>query len=438
MRKSLFLTVICILLVSAVLWAGGQQPGAAGAPASGADLLLWTGSSASLMPVVQDLIDTFQKNNSNIKITYETMPQGEMITRMMPALAAKSGPDIVGGNQQVYTPLVENGLVQPIPTSIVSDAYMKENYIPGADVGISFGKRYAVPTGVMGPVLYVNTELLAKAGITKMGDTWDEVFQNASKLAIWNGSDLAQAGLSLITGPADAYTLMCLVYQQGGKFITDNGKKCKFDTPEMLNAIRLARSLYDKKLNMRGFLNNQESFQNGKSAAAVMWTWFGNTLLLNNPNLPWAAQPMPRFKKEGPYGRSNSLSFHLLITTQVTGAKTEAAWKFWQFASLDNVGRLAQAEGTVPTRKSNINDQWLNNRKDLTVLKTQIMDPKGGYTFPVSVPQPWLDGLAAICDTTIFTDKVLNEDQIRAILRQHENDMNLHLSQHNYPFSPDA
>ena len=435
-RKIVVVALGFLLLLSAVVTAEGQaEKKDSGGPV---ELTLWQGTG-QLNATFEEFIAEFENDNPGVTINLELSPGSEMLTKLIPALASGQGPELVTGNQQWYTPLVEQQLCYPIPEDVISDAVMKAEYIEGADVGVSFGKRFAVPTGVMAPVLYVNTEMLAEAGIDSLGSTWDEVLDNTEKLAVWNGDNLERAGLCLISAKGEANMLFSLVYQQGGEFFSDDGKKSFLDTPEVLNAVRLARDVYDRKINKVGFPPAQDAFANGKAAAAVMWTWYGSYLNANYPDLQWSATKMPRFEDSGPYGRCNALSALVFVTKKTTEEKLDEAWAFWKYVSVENNARFAKAEGTVPQRKDGINADWIDERIDLVVLREQLMDPQGGYIFPVAVPQPILDYLGSVVEATIITENPPREtDAIRQMLRRYEEQLNQHLMRRNYPFSPEA
>ena len=437
------ISVILILMFAAVgaaFASGSKEQGATGTPEEPIELTYWAGASTALNNLFEnDIIPNFEKNNPGIKIKYETSPSRELLTKLIPALAAGEGPELTSGNQQYYTPLVEQNLIYHIPDEIVNDQYMKDNYVPDADTGVSFGKRFAVPTGVMAPVIFVNQTMMEEAGIGQLGASWDEYLANAKPLAKWQGDTMDRAALSLLN-EGIGYLLLGLVYQQKGEFFSDDGKTSYLDTPELLNSVKLGRRVYDDKLDQLGFPNGQQAFANEKSATTVQWTWYGSYLNANFPDVKWDAQFMPRFGdgSTGPYGRCNALSTIIFVTRQTEGAKINAAWKFWKYASLDRNADFAEAEGTVPQTKEGINAAWIDGRKDLVILRKQLLDPKGGYIFPVAVPQPLLDVLNNVVDGAGMTEQALSDAEIRKVLKEHEDQLNQHLSRRKYPFSPEA
>ena len=441
MQKLIGITLILLLAVgTAAFTSGAKEQGAAGTPEEPIELTFWAGASTALNNLFEnDIIPNFEKLNPGIKIKYETSPGTELLTKLIPALAAGEGPELTIGNQQYYTPLVEQNLCYPIPEEIVNDQYMKDNYVPGADVGISFGQRFAVPTGVMAPVIFVNQTMMEEAGVGNLGRSWDEYLKNAKPLAKWQGDTMDRAALSLLNDGI-GYLLLGLVYQQKGEFFSDDGKTSYLDTPELLNAVKLGRRVFDEKMDQLGFPNGQQAFANEKSATTVQWTWYGSFLNANQPDVKWDAQFMPRFGdgSTGPYGRSNALSSIIFVTRQTKGSQLDAAWKFWKYASLDRNAEFAKAEGTVPQTKQGINAAWIDERKDLVILRKQLLDPKGGYIFPVAVPQPLLDILNNVVDAAVLTEKTLSDAEIRKVLKEYEDQLNQHLSRRNYPFSPEA
>lgn len=435
--KKLLLCFVVLALASPFVFASGEQE--EGGTEKEIVLDFWAAAGRFDPFFENEIFPEFEAKYPNIKIQKESSPSAELLKKVIPALAAGEGPHLTMGNQQFYTPLVEQQLCYPIPETIVDDQYMKDNYIEGADVGVSFGKRFGVPTGVMAPVIYMNKEMVREAGITSMGESWDEYLVNAKKMAVWEGESLARAGGTIVDNNA-GYMLLGLVYQQGGEYFSDDGKKSYLDTPELLNAIKLGRQVFDMEINQVGFPNGQEAFASERAASTVQWTWYGSFLLANHPDVDWTCQKMPRFGDgtSGPYGRSNSLSTQLFVTKQAEGDALDASWKFWEYLMLDRNADFSEVEGTVTMRKDGINASWINDRIDLRILKEQLLDPDGGYVFPVAVPQPLLDHLNNLVETAIYTRDDLSNSEIRQILKDFEEQLDRHLSRRNYPFAPEA
>jgi len=406
-------------------------------PKEKVELKVWSPSSPVFDKMMtEDIIPRFQKVYPKIKIDYQVFPFSELLTKSIAAIAGKRGADLNWVNLQWYGPFVEHELAWPIPETIIDDEYMKENYVGGIDIKAR-GKRYLVPTGVMGNVVFYNKTLFAKAGITPqdVGRTWKQAVGAFQKLTQWEGDRLAQAGLT-VDGGVGQFRFVELVYQQGVGMFSEDGKRCHLNIPEVRKALQFILDLYDEyKVTSRVLLPSLEAFGANKTAAIIEWTWLPGFLKANYPNLNWGVLTMPTFDGDGPYGRCNLVDSAYVVTKLAQGERLKAAWEYWKFLfkNDENVEKICKFKGIIPVLKSLIDAPWIEERKDLSVLRKQITDPAGGHIFPGAYPKKWIDVTKGIFEEVVFEGK-----DIEKTLKKYEEIYNQHLAEHNYPYTPEA
>jgi len=375
------------------------------------EVTLWTIAAERRDEVFKNkIIPEFQKEYPDIEINYQTYPDADYKEKLLAAMSADRGPDITWANIPF---LMEMGFARPIPESLVTDEYMEENYLPGKDYKYK-GKRYFIPSGTMGSILYYNKKILQDAGIDPktIGSTWEEAAETYKKLTDWNGDFLMQAGFAfngMVPTLLGDYTR-----QQGmSPFVKtkEGDSKLDFNNDRTKQAIGYIKDLYDKyKVNSRGFLNWNEALGTGKAAIVPWWTWGGSFLEATYPDLEWGTATRPRYKGTGPYGYCNEMDTVYFVTTSAKGEELEAAWKFWEFISMrdENIRIICRGAGVIPLKKSLLDDPWISERPDFLTLKEQMLDPTGGQIFFGSAISRWSEALSKAAEEILYTGADIN------------------------------
>lgn len=122
------------------------------------------------------MIKDFTAENPNIKMSVEIIPWGNRETKMLTAIAAGSGPDIMYLNPDILKQFQAYGVLSPI-TDYVSPDTLKSYSDSLLDNSVRLqGKLYGIPVLVdLGRPVY-NMDMLSKIGMTedKLPKTWAE------------------------------------------------------------------------------------------------------------------------------------------------------------------------------------------------------------------------------------------------------------------------
>ncbi|MCA2000143.1 MAG: extracellular solute-binding protein, partial [Hyphomicrobiales bacterium] len=189
----------------------------------------------------KQIAEEFAKRNKDIKVTfrapYESYEEGtqkvlrEAITRQMP--------DITFQGLNRVRIFVDRGIAQPLDGYIQADKTMEADGFHAAmyDIGTMNGKVYALPFAISLPVMYVNLDLVKKAGgdVNALPRTWDDVLALAKKVKALGGDTNGVTYAWDITGN---WLWQAPVFALGGAMLTPDERKVAFDGPEGQAAIR--------------------------------------------------------------------------------------------------------------------------------------------------------------------------------------------------------
>jgi multiple sugar transport system substrate-binding protein len=124
----------------------------------------WTGGAAPVL--VPKLVQKFNSEHKNIVVKDVPMQWGDIATKMPLAVKAGKGPDVAVGHGDDIATYAAQGLVLKADSIVKSLGYSASDFPAGLlDAGKYNGAQYAVPWSVTPLGLYVNKDVLAKAGV---------------------------------------------------------------------------------------------------------------------------------------------------------------------------------------------------------------------------------------------------------------------------------
>lgn len=130
----------------------------------------------------QALIDSFQKQNPDIKVKVEAIPFADYDTKLTTELRSGAGPDVGRVNHTDVRTWAAAGFLSPLDDAIRTDKIKMSNYIPGLlDIGKVKGQQLTLPLTTDARAFWYNPTLLKKAGISSPPKTWDDLVTDAKK-----------------------------------------------------------------------------------------------------------------------------------------------------------------------------------------------------------------------------------------------------------------
>ncbi|MBX3497967.1 MAG: ABC transporter substrate-binding protein [Alphaproteobacteria bacterium] len=336
----------------------------------------------------EDIARAFMKANPQYKITFRAPQPGyeEITQSVLRAAITNTLPDVAyhGLNRQRI--FVDRGIAQPLEAFIAADAQFKEfGHARGLlDIGKIKGKQYGIGFSLSTPIIYVNGDLVAKAGgnLAALPATWDGIFELARKVKALGGSTQGFHFDWDITGN---WMFQALVFSNGGTMLSEDEKRVAFDGEAGKQAIT-ALSRMVKEGTMRDVAQSV-ALQDFTSGTMGIWghstsrlggvtKQVGEKFKLRTAAFPTAANGRL------PMGGNTAMLF------AKDPAKQKAAWEYIKFAT-GPVGAtmMVKATGYFPSAlkvaddPAMLKDFYAANPNHLVAMK-QLPKATGWYAFP--------------------------------------------------------
>jgi multiple sugar transport system substrate-binding protein len=306
----------------------------------------------STSTAVQQKIAEFQAL-TGIKVNIQVTPEAHYFDQVSNALSSRSGtPDLfMSGIYQLWD-YYTAGNVEPLDAylsnkSLTQDSYDFGDIVPstigalrwdgvtGHPVGT--GNLLALPLGCEVYLIGYNKRAFAKAGITKVPETYDELLAACDKLKNWNGPGSYAIA---VRGARDWGTIhpayMSAYAQFGAKdFAIEGGRLVsKVNSPESIAMNKFFVDMIKRggspQWSSSFWYTNQADLGAGK--AAIQWDASNNSIQVNlqsmaeKGNIAFAPSPV---KKAGDKVLSNFWIWSMAMNAN--SKNKEAAWLFLQY-----------------------------------------------------------------------------------------------------------
>ena len=191
----------------------------------------------------QKLAAEYEKQ-TGIKITYEAVSVGGMLTRLTTIAETKSGPEIVGTGVN-WPWLFDQSLVDvsDIATEIGKKIGPWHDNV--LDAVVVNKKWKALPWGNIGQLEVYRTDWFKEAGVNKFPDNWEDLLA-AGRLLKKKGHPF---GFELGHGFGDNHGwLYPLLWSYGGREVDRDGKTVLIDSDETAKAVDFCRRFYKETM----------------------------------------------------------------------------------------------------------------------------------------------------------------------------------------------
>jgi sn-glycerol 3-phosphate transport system substrate-binding protein len=336
------LTIAAVVMIGASAWA---------APVEVSWWSIWdptagSGGGKYFSQVVQD----FNAANPDIKVTM--MGQGGydgVAEKLEAAIIAKNQPVLA---QTEVSFLARFGVKSADLSKYISKKVI-DNYNPGLLASAyDKGVLKAVPINQSTPIMYLNTELLKKAGLDPNGPkTWDDVVAWSDKI---HAMDSSVYGFTMYWD-SDAWYWESVVYAFGGDIV--NKDKVTFNNDTGIKIVKLCQDMVKKGTMMNPY-GGQESgsglmyskFKDGK-VAMMIDSIGGIGQLCKDPSYPIKVNVC--YQPKGTKYSVVSGGANMIMLADSTEAQKKAAGKFLEFIAQDKYAAgYAMYSGYFPTTKS--------------------------------------------------------------------------------------
>ena len=214
---------------------------------------------------------------TGIKVDYDVVSVGSLLTRVTTAAENASGPDLtaIGFN---WAFLFDDKFVDVSDIALEIGKESGGWYNSAQEAVVVNGKWKAIPFGNIGQLMNWRTDWFKEAGYDKFPDTWDELLEAGIKLKKAGHP----FGFELGHGFGDNHGwLYPLLWSYGGREVEADGKTIVIDSDETARAIDFCRKFFKETMfedclgwtdvsNNKAFLSEQISCTN--NAESILWS----------------------------------------------------------------------------------------------------------------------------------------------------------------------
>ena len=344
------------LVAAFVLLATATACGNNGASTDGkVTLTFWSHTHPPMVDLNKKLVAEYEKQNPNVKVQYETIPNDQFGTKMLTSLSNGSGPDIINMDDSALRgEYIPKKLLAPMDAKKAEE--IKAKYNEGTLDGASGdGQLYGVPSEFNATAFAINTEHFKDAGLDPASPpkTWDEVAAYGKKL-VAAGHEQAFSFNYLHSG---WYTqqLQTLLNQTGGKIADPKTMKETITSPEAVEALRIWAKLatgpdkvHDPNASSRDATSPFADFSTGRQSMAVVYPWSMEQIRQSNPDTYEQLEvvPLPQVDPGKPVNRWYAYYW----AVNVASKQQPEAWKFISFMADNHERWLADVDFIQPTK----------------------------------------------------------------------------------------
>ncbi|MCF7858502.1 MAG: extracellular solute-binding protein [Candidatus Cloacimonetes bacterium] len=229
------------------------------------EVTLWHSYRGNEKDAIMQVVDNFNKANSEVKIKALGIPYDAFPDKITAAIPRGKGPDIFIFAHDRIGGWVEAGIIEPI------DFYLEEdisgNFVEGAWKPMQYkSSMYGLPMSLKSIILFYNTNI-----IKTPPKTTDEMIAMAKK-----HTDSANGKYGLVYEIANFYYHACWLQGFGGNIFNDKDIPV-LNSPENIRSFQFAQDLFLKEKIVPPEVSNvlvTTLFNEGKAGMVISGPWF--------------------------------------------------------------------------------------------------------------------------------------------------------------------
>jgi multiple sugar transport system substrate-binding protein len=353
---------------------GQQQSAPGGGGASGYEgpnvaLNFWNGFTGGDGPIMKKLVEQFNTEHPNIKVTMNVMQWADYYAKLPSAVTAGKGPEVAIMHVDSVATNAARRVIQPLDDVAKALNLTEANFatVPW-NAGIYNDQRYSIPLDVHPLGFFYNKSVMEKAGLDpeKPPMTSDEYM---SALDTLKSKDIQGHWVTPFpfTG---SMTVQSLVWQFGGNLFSEDASTATWDDESGVQAMTWFVDLVKNGHSPEKIAQDADflALQNGKTAFNWNGIWAINTLK-EKESLEWGVAALPNIGGT-PAAWASSHQFVLPTLKTPDENKSIAARVFVNWISQQSVA-WAKA-GQVPALNSVRESAEFKALKEQTTLGAQI------------------------------------------------------------------
>jgi multiple sugar transport system substrate-binding protein len=241
------------------------------------------------------LMSDFTAQNPTIKVKLLSAPYASTKQQLVSGAASRTLPDVVGLDGAWVSDFAKQGAIADL-SKLMADAKYDSSQL-ASQIQVK-GKTYMIPVVNFVYPLFVNTDLLSKAGIATPPATRTEFLDAAKKVSALGGNVKGWA-LPLDTAVPNGVQndVMSWLWASGGTMLTKDGKP-DLTGQQVKNTVDYVKSLNDASVIAPGALTMKEQdkvekFTTGQVGMVIDSLAHITLIKKNNPALKFTVAPIP-------------------------------------------------------------------------------------------------------------------------------------------------
>jgi multiple sugar transport system substrate-binding protein len=390
MKKTLA-AITAISAAALVLTGCSGTPAPTGGPQT---LTFWHGYTEADGDVLNSIVDDFNASQDQVTIKTEVKTWAVIGDTLLPALSAKTGPEIVALPAENLPIYASKGAFASLDDYYAADGSVGAALNPEAvAMGVVDGTHYGAPVGFVPLSVVYNKTMFEAAGIDSFPTTWDEWLADAKKLTIDKDGDGTpeQFGLALPDHSTVGNGVWAsLFYGNGGSIATDGS--ATLDSAANVETLTYwSNAITNDHISPTGLdgVGSDKLFSAGQAAMEIGGPWMA--FVATDANIDYGIAAIPA----GPVQEASSaIGISAGITAQATDEQKAAAQLFLDyFYSPEVAVQWSLGSGWPSLRTDTTADQVSEN--PLVATLTEIA---GGA-------KPLLPGVANSVDVLAAVDE---------------------------------
>jgi len=339
-------------------------------------------------PILREIANKFEEQNSNIKIDIQLTPFGQYWTKLEAAATGEVLPDIFWINGPNIVKYASNGILLPIDDKVKEDN-MDLSLYPESLVKLYTvdDKLYGIPKDWDLTALWYNKKLFDEKGVEYPNEnwTWNDMVEAARKL-----TDKEKGVYGIAARPDTQEGLYNSIPQSGGFIISEDRKKSGYSSPEAIEGtqiwIDLIKEGISPTIEEMSDTSEIDMFKAERLAMVNAASWdvpvfMENELIKDHIDL--TVMPLIKERAAVIHGLSNVISANT--------KHPKEAWEFVKFLGGKEANEIWAKSGVVIPARMDVLDIWKKTYPNLN-LQAYIDELDYSIMYPTSKNTPkWND-----------------------------------------------
>ncbi len=347
--------------------------------------------------VVAQLVQDFERIHPNVHIRVQQIPWTAAHEKLLTSFVGHASPDIAQMGNTWIPEMVTLGALAPLDSFVrISPGMDSTGHFPGIwATNVVDGRLYGVPWYVDTRVLFYRTDILARAGYTRIPERWSE-WREAMR-AVTRAMGPGHYGIYLPLNEWPPQVILGL--QQGSPLVTPDGHGAFADSG-FNRAFDFLLGLYRDGLappvGNQQVANLYQEFARGTFAMYITGPWnIGEFRRRLPPELQhsWTTAPLP-----GPTGPQSGVSLAGGSSLVIYRASRHRAlaWELARDLSRPDVQlKFYALTGDLPARREAWDDPVLAGDREAAAFKVEL-----GRAVPTPMIPEWEEVTTEIMDAT--------------------------------------